>query len=79
MSYYVIVFKNTLDAMNAEKKLKENNYKFKIMPTPTSITQSCGICVRTENKEDIDNIISNNLIIYKNIYRKNNDEFIKIK
>lgn len=79
MSYYVIVFKNTLDAMNAEKKLKENNYNFKIMPTPTSITQSCGICVRTENKEDIDNIISNNLIIYKNIYRKNNDEFIKIK
>lgn len=79
MSYYVIVFKNTLDAMNAEKKLKENNYKFKIMPTPTSITQSCGICVRTENKEDIDNIISNNLIIYKNIYRKNNDEFIRIK
>ena len=44
MNYYVIVFKNTLDAMNAEKTLKENNYKFKIMPTPTVITQSCGIC-----------------------------------
>lgn len=79
MNYYVIVFKNTLDAMNAEKTLKENNYKFKIMPTPTVITQSCGICVRTENKEDIDNIISSNLIVYKDIYIKSNEEFIKIK
>ncbi|MBU5454304.1 DUF3343 domain-containing protein [Caproiciproducens sp. MSJ-32] len=79
MIYYVIVFKNTLDAMSAEKKLKESNFEFKIMPTPTSITQSCGICVRIENKEDIDNIISSNLIVYKNIYRKNENEFTKIK
>ena len=42
MKYYIIVFKNTYDAMTGEKKLKELNYKFRIMPTPTSITQSCG-------------------------------------
>jgi Protein of unknown function (DUF3343) len=78
MNYYVIVFKNTLDAMNAEKRLKERNFKFKIMPTPTSITQSCGICVRTEIRDDVNNIVANDLVKYKNIYEKNNDNYIKI-
>ena len=78
MTYYIIVFKNTLDAMNAEKLLKLENFKFKMMPTPTAITQSCGICVRSEFREDIDNIIENNIVTYKNIYEKTNGEYLKI-
>lgn len=78
MSYYIIVFKNTLDAMNAEKLLKIENFNFKMMPTPTAITQSCGICVRSENREDIDKIIEKNIVIYKNIYEKTNGEYFKI-
>ena len=36
--YYIVVFKNTLDAMNAEKKIKRIKfYIFRMMPTPTSI------------------------------------------
>ena len=46
MRYYIVVFKNTHDAMAGEKFLKEKEYNFRIMPTPTSITQSCGICIR---------------------------------
>lgn len=42
MDYYIIVFKNTYDAMSAEKKLKELDLEFRIMPTPTSVTMSCG-------------------------------------
>ena len=56
MKYYIIVFNNTLDAMNGEKVLKEENFVFKMMPTPTAITQSCGICVRIEEKKYIDEI-----------------------
>lgn len=78
MSYYIIVFKNTLDAMNAEKLLKIEKFNFKMMPTPTAITQSCGICVRSENREDIDKIIEKNIVIYKNIYEKTNGEYFKI-
>ena len=48
MNYYIIVFKNTHDAMTADKKLAMKNYKFRIMPTPTLITQSCGICVNDD-------------------------------
>ena len=71
MNYYIIVFKNTHDAMTADKKLAMKNYKFRIMPTPTLITQSCGICVRIENDDEINSIIENKEIEFKNIYKRN--------
>ena len=76
MNYYIIVFKNTYDAMAAEKKLKELNFDFKIMPTPTSITMSCGICVKVEEKEKIDLIIKNDILEYKNVYFRDNTGYI---
>ena len=78
MNYYIIIFKNTLDAMNGEKILKENNYTFKMMPTPTSITQSCGICIRIEEKEIIKEIIDKELIAYKKVYIKEDNNFVEI-
>ena len=75
MKYYIIVFKNTLDAMNGEKTLKEEKFVFKMMPTPTAITQRCGICVRIEEKKYIDEIIQRNIINYKNIYIKEENVF----
>lgn len=75
MKYYIIVFKNTYDAMSAERKLMELNYKFNIMPTPTSITMSCGICVRIEDKEQIDSILCEDILEYKNIYFKSNNGY----
>lgn len=78
MKYYIIVFKNTLDAMNAEKIFKEENFIFKMMPTPTAITQSCGICVRIEDKKYIDEIIERSIITYKNIYTKEENTFKEV-
>ena len=75
MNYYIIVYKNTLNAMEAEKTLNEKNYLFKIMPTPTSITQSCGICTRFQSKEQIDEIINEDIIRYKNIYYRSNEGY----
>lgn len=79
MEYYIIVYKNTHDAMDGEKKLIDNKFKFRIMPTPTSITQSCGICARFEDKESIDKIISKEIVNYKNIYCKSSEGFKLIK
>ena len=79
MNYYIIVFKNTYDAMAAEKKLKELNFNFRIMPTPTSITMSCGICVRIDKKEEIDLIINNDILEYKNIYFRDNEGYILVE
>ena len=79
MNYYIIVFKNTHEAMSAEQKLNGLNYKFRIMPTPTLITQSCGICIRIEEEEKLNEIINNNTIEFKNIYKKEEANYILIK
>lgn len=79
MNYYIVVFKNTYDAMAAEKKLKELNFNIRIMPTPTSITMSCGICVRIDKEEEINTIINDNVLEYKNIYYKDNQGYILIE
>lgn len=79
MNYFIVVYKNTFDAMEAERILNEKGYNFKIMPTPTSITQSCGICTRFGNEDDISSIIESNIIEYKNIFKKDENGFIVIK
>ena len=79
MNYYIIVFKNTHDAMSAEQKLNGLNYKFRIMPTPTLITQSCGICIRIEEEEKVNEIINNNTVEFKNVYKKEEDNYVLIK
>lgn len=33
MKYYIIVFKNTLDAMSGEKAVKEMGLSFRMVPT----------------------------------------------
>lgn len=75
MQYYIIVFKNTHDAMEADRKLEKTQIEYRIMPTPTSITQSCGICIRITKAEDIETIINESIIEYKNIYEKNTEGF----
>lgn len=70
MKNYIIVFKNTHDAMEGEKILNENLIKIMIMPTPTHITQSCGISIRFSENEilKVEELISNNKVATKNIY-----------
>lgn len=79
MNYFIIVFKNTHDAMTAEKQLEAAGFKFRIMPTPTLITQSCGICVRIEAEEDINNIMNGTIVEFKNIYKKENSKYDLVK
>ncbi|MBU3210232.1 DUF3343 domain-containing protein [Clostridium algidicarnis] len=75
--YYLIVFKNTHDAIESEKILKDKGIKVIIMPTPTYITQSCGISIKfsKENYDLIRNIIDNDEIHIKTLYYKSEDKF----
>jgi len=59
--------------------LKELNFTFKIMPTPTSITMSCGICVQIDKKEEIDLILNNDTLEYKNIYYRDDQGYILVE
>ena len=75
MKYYIIVYKNTHDVMEAERNLTNENVDFRVMPTPTSITQSCGMCTKIESEEILNNIIERELVNYKNIYIRDKDGF----
>lgn len=68
--YYILTFENTLGAINGESELKEKKIKVEIMPTPTSITKSCGISikVKSEDMQEINRLIEENKIRIKNIY-----------
>ena len=79
MSYYIIVFMNTHTAMSGEKKLQEIGINFRIMPTPTAITQSCGICIRIEDEETIREIIDEDIIQFKGVYKRENGGYELIK
>ena len=67
MKYFIMVFNNTNDAMNGERIFKDNNIEFVIMPTPTYITQSCGICIRFNENiiEKVNSIIEKDSLKYK--------------
>lgn len=69
-NYYLMIFKNTHDAIEGERVLKGNNVNITIMPTPTYITQSCGICIKFQEPElnKIEELVRENKVIYKNIY-----------
>jgi hypothetical protein len=79
MNYYIIVYKSTHDAMEADKILSENSFEYRIMPTPTAINNSCGICTRLINSDDIKRIIEEQIVNYKGIYEKTENGFITIK
>lgn len=79
MKYYIIVYKNTHDAMEAEKNLNNEGIIFRVMPTPTSITQSCGMCTRIESEEILKDVIEKKIVNYKNIYMRNEEGFMIIE
>lgn len=81
MKYFIMVFNNTNDAMNGEKNFKNSNIEFVIMPTPTYITQSCGICVRFNESvlEKVNNMIEEVNLRYKNIYLNDGKQFVIYK
>ncbi len=44
--FYLLTFKNTHDAIGGEKTLKENDLTPIVMPTPTTMTKSCGLSIK---------------------------------
>ncbi|MHC1719100.1 MAG: DUF3343 domain-containing protein [Clostridiaceae bacterium] len=51
MTYYLITFKNTHSAINAEKILKNKGIEVIVIPTPTTLTKSCGISLRIKPED----------------------------
>ena len=51
MGNYLIVFKNTQDALKAEAAFKEMGIAFQVYPTPPQILGSCGISLLVTESE----------------------------
>lgn len=81
MKRYIMVFKNTNDAVKGEEILKSKAVNSTMMPTPTQITQSCGICAlfNEEELKKVDNIIEEKEISFKNVYEISSKGFALYK
>ncbi|MBL4930501.1 MULTISPECIES: DUF3343 domain-containing protein [Clostridium] len=78
--YCLVVFKNTIGAIKGEQKLKEDNLDIEVMPTPSVITGSCGICIRF-NENILINVkesIENNQLEINGLYIKNEEGFSRL-
>lgn len=48
---YLIAFKSTQQALLAEKRLKEKDRDYKIIPTPRDVDTSCSVSILTEDED----------------------------
>lgn len=80
MQYYIITFPNTHNAMDCEQKLRTNEINIAVIPTPTSITKSCGIAIRfkTDDSDRIFEILNKENIVFLNIYKKQGSQYINL-
>lgn len=78
--YFLLIFKNTQGALKAESFLKEKGIKLVIMPTPTHITQSCGISIRLSDEEfnKTKPFVSDGSVEYKYIYVREAGQFTEV-
>lgn len=79
-NFYLITFKNTHEAMKADKFFEKNSVKAIVMPTPTVITKSCGISIKLEDNDykKLEQIM-NDEIELKNVFFRTAEGFKVIK
>lgn len=77
MNIYIMIFNNTHEAMAGEKLMQQKDIKCMVMPTPTYLTNSCGISLRFDASviNEINSIVENNEIKFKNIYLRDTQGF----
>ncbi len=60
----ILLFQNTKFVIGAEKRLNSIGIQAKILPTPTSVSEHCGMALSIEQEkiDDACNILRNNNI-----------------
>ncbi|WP_455543720.1 DUF3343 domain-containing protein [Intestinibacter sp.] len=68
---YIISFNSTHQAIKCDKIFGKNEMDYAVLPTPREITQSCGISIKfsIENIDNVKEIIDENQIEYKGMYK----------
>ena len=75
---YILIFNNTHNALLAEKILNERKIYMVILPTPSYISNSCGISIRINGKDlnKINELVYEGKIKIKCIYDNKNKVII---
>ncbi|WP_312653219.1 DUF3343 domain-containing protein [Proteiniclasticum sp.] len=80
MDFYLLVFKNTTDALKGEEELKQKKIEHAVYPTPPQILGSCGISLRfTKDELDVVSKLIEKEMNYKALYKLSKMSIIKIK
>ena len=68
---YIISFNSTHQTIKCDKIFGKNEMDYAVLPTPREITQSCGISIKfsIENIDNVKEIIDENQIEYKGMYK----------
>ena len=80
MDFYLLVFKNTSDALKGEEVFKQQKIAHAVYPTPPQIMGSCGISLRFTEME-IEAVLKmiESGVVYKALYKITKMSIIKIK
>lgn len=80
MDFYLLVFKNTSDALKGEEEFKQQKIAHAVYPTPPQILGSCGISLRfTEMEIEAVLKLIESGAVYKALYKITKMSIIKIK
>ncbi len=68
-TFALFTFANSHLVLKSEKALE--NEDIRVIPLPTEISSGCGLSIKCEldNKENIINILNNNSIPFKKVYK----------
>ena len=80
MDFYLLIFKNTADALHGEEKLKMEEVPHAVYPTPPQILGSCGISLRfTEMELEAIKTVMEKGLVYKDLYKISKMSIIKLR
>jgi hypothetical protein len=51
-SYGVVLFHSTSGALMAEKLLRKEGIKYKLIPVPRHLSSDCGVCIRFSSHDE---------------------------
>lgn len=79
MENYLVIFKNTQDALKAEAAFKAMGIVFQVYPTPPQILGSCGISLLVTESEYHAKVSGKiDGISHKDVYRISREGIIKV-
>lgn len=70
----LVTFENRFDATFFAKVLKDTGIRCLMMPTPRTLSASCGVCAIVKDDKII-NLIKSKELIYQCVYEKHDDEY----